>query len=143
MTDPFLLADRLADDTVPLRDLPLCRVLLMNNRLFPWLVLVPRRPGARELHDLAPVDRALLVEEVAAASALVDRLFRPDKVNIGMLGNLVRQLHCHVVGRRTGDAAWPGPVWGGPAEPYDGAERDRLVERLRGAYTDAVPSSAG
>src|SRR4051812_13547803 len=103
MSDPFLLAERLAADTVAVLDLAPCRVLLMDNCLFPWLILVPRRPGLRELHALAPADRARLVEEAAATSALVERLFQTDKVNIGMLGNLVPQLHCHVVGRRTGD----------------------------------------
>lgn len=145
MTPPFVLAPfalngRLAADTVPVADLALCRVLLMDNRLYPWLVLVPRRPDLRELHELAPADRALLVEEAARASALLAAEFATDKVNVGMLGNLVGQLHCHVVGRRQGDPAWPGPVWGGPAERYEAAERDRLAARLRGFF--AGPATA-
>jgi diadenosine tetraphosphate (Ap4A) HIT family hydrolase len=139
----FALAERLAADTVPVADLALCRVLLMDNRLYPWLVLVPMRPDLRELHDLGPADRALLVEEAARASALLAAEFAVDKVNVGMLGNLVPQLHCHVVGRRQGDAAWPGPVWGGPAERYEAGERDRLAARLRGFFAGSAPNGAG
>ncbi len=126
MTD-FALHPRLAADTVPVGDLPLCRVLLMDDARFPWLILVPRRPGLREVHDLPAAERAVLIEEVAAASRALDADARPDKLNVGALGNVVAQLHIHVVARFAADPAWPGPVWGsGPAQPYGpGAARMR------------------
>lgn len=107
----FTLHPRLAADTLAVGDLPLCRVLLMKNAAFPWLILVPRRT-ATEIHQLPPADRAALMEETAAASALLERLTAPDKINVGALGNMVPQLHMHVIARRRTDSAWPGPVWG-------------------------------
>lgn len=133
----FELHPRLAADTVAVADLPLCAVRLMQDANFPWLILVPRVPDMRELHHLTPDDRQQLLEEVVRASAVLERLFRPDKLNIGALGNLVPQLHVHVVARWQTDSAWPGPVWGsGPARPYDPAERDELVARLAAALAE-------
>lgn len=113
-----------------LGDLALSHVRLQADARFPWIVLVPRIAGARELENLAPNDRAALMEEVVRAGAAVrgigQALGRPvEKLNIGQLGNLTPQLHVHIVGRRADDAAWPGPVWGvGTAEAYpEGALR--------------------
>lgn len=131
----FSLNERLRADTRPVIDLGLCRVLLMNNRLWPWLILVPMREGAVEIHRLEEVDQATLMREIAQASRVVERLFAPDKMNVGALGNMVPQLHVHVIGRTRGDPAWPGPVWGsGHAESYEAAEADALVERLAEAF---------
>ncbi|CAO3353793.1 Diadenosine tetraphosphate (Ap4A) hydrolase and other HIT family hydrolases [Azospirillum palustre] len=123
-------------------DLELCRVLLMNNRLWPWLILVPMRAGAVEIHRLAEEDQATLMREIAQASRAVERLFAPDKMNVGALGNMVPQLHVHVIGRTRGDPAWPGPVWGaGHAEPYEPAEAAALAQRLADALlADALPT---
>lgn len=135
----FSLNERLQADTRPVTDLGLCRVLLMNNRLWPWLILVPMREGAVEIHRLKEVDQLTLIQEIALASRVVERLFAPDKMNVGALGNMVPQLHIHVIGRMRGDPAWPGPVWGsGHAEPYEPAEAAALVDRLAEALrTDA------
>ncbi len=131
---PFSLHPRLAADTLAVGWFPLCRVLLMDDRTLPWLVLVPEREGARELTDLSPSDRARLVEEAAAASGALGQAFAPDKINLGALGNLVPQLHLHVVGRFSSDRAWPGPVWGAPGgEPYRGEEGEKAVAKLREA----------
>lgn len=131
----FSLNERLRADTRPVIDLGLCRVLLMNNRLWPWLILVPMREGAVEIHRLEEGDQATLMQEIAQASRVVERLFAPDKMNVGALGNMVPQLHVHVIGRTRGDPAWPGPVWGaGHAESYEAAEADALVERLAEAF---------
>src|SRR6185369_2129562 len=108
---PFSLHPTLARDTVEVARLPLCRVLLMNDRRFPWLILVPEREDAREIVDLAPADRAVLIEKIAQASAALHSLFQPDKLNVGALGNVVPQLHVHVIARFATDPAWPGPVW--------------------------------
>lgn len=120
---PFALHPTLARDTVEVARLPLSRALLMNDRRFPWLILVPERDSVRDLDELPPADRALLVEEIAQASGALRQLCRPDKLNVGALGNIVPQLHVHVVARFRTDAAWPGPVWGsGAAEPYEESE---------------------
>lgn len=131
----FDLHPTLARDTVEIARLPLCRVLLMNDRRFPWVILVPEREGAREIHELLPEDRALLIEEIARAGETLQRLFEPDKLNVGALGNIVPQLHIHVVARTAGDAAWPGPVWGsGASVPYGEDELEAVRERLASAF---------
>jgi diadenosine tetraphosphate (Ap4A) HIT family hydrolase len=124
----FTLHPRLEADTVMVADWALSRIRLMNDRRFPWLVLVPRRDGLVEWHDMEPGDRLVLSEELARASAVLKKIGKADKINIGALGNIVPQLHIHVVARTQGDPAWPGPVWGhSPAEPYAAAA---LAERL-------------
>ncbi len=100
----------------------------MNDARFPWLILVPRRNDLSELIDLDASDRATLMEEIAAVSAVLKSRPGVDKINIGALGNIVRQLHVHVVARSVGDAAWPGPVWGaGAAVRYDALRTQRAL----------------
>lgn len=135
MAPMFRLHPRLDQDTAPIADLALCRLRLMNDARYPWLILVPAKPDLRELHDLAASDRSLLMDEICQASQALERLFQPDKINVGALGNLVPQLHIHVIARRSGDPAWPGPVWGhGEASPYTPEAltglRDRLLKSL-------------
>ena len=131
----FELDSRLEADTLPLGRLNLCRILLMNDARFPWLILVPERAGMAELTDLAEADQAQLWREILAANDVLKALFGPDKLNTGALGNRVRQLHIHVIARFQSDAAWPGPVWGqGEAAPYPphmaGALMDRIIAAL-------------
>jgi diadenosine tetraphosphate (Ap4A) HIT family hydrolase len=129
--DRFVLHERLAADTAPLADWALSRVLVMNDARFAWLVLVPRRAGLGELHDLTHAEALVLIEELKRASAALKRVTGAAKINIGALGNLVPQLHIHVVARNPGDAAWPGPVWGhGKPVPYAAAARQDLLDRL-------------
>lgn len=131
---PFTLHERLANDCVPVGDLPLCCVLLMNDCRFPWAIVVPRRAGAAEIHDLPPADRATLIDEVAHVSAALKKVAGAEKMNIGALGNIVRQLHVHVVGRTEGDDAWPGPVWGaGERIPYPAGAAAACAAELRKA----------
>lgn len=133
---PFELHPILASDTIEITRLPLCRVLLMKDRRFPWLILVPERQEVREIQDLPPADRAELIEEITRASEVLTDLFRPDKINVGALGNLVPQLHMHVVARTTTDPAWPGPVWGsGPPLPYEPKDLAAFRVRLRRRFT--------
>jgi diadenosine tetraphosphate (Ap4A) HIT family hydrolase len=108
----FTLDSRLAADTVPVGDLPLCTILLMNDARFPWLILVPRREGVSEVTDLSDEDARALMDEIRIATRVMLNLAKPDKVNVGALGNVVSQLHVHVVGRFLSDPAWPSPVWG-------------------------------
>jgi len=132
----FELHPRLAADTQPVRALGLSRLLLMNDRRFPWVILVPERTGVREIHELSQGDRAVLMEEIARTGTALQELFSPDKINVGAIGNIVPQLHVHVVARQVGDAAWPGPVWGhGAPEPY-AADRLRETVRRIGAALD-------
>lgn len=128
----FSLHLQLAADTVPVGDLPLCRVLLSKDANYPWLILVPRRPGIVELIDLAPADRAALSSEIDAVSRALKTITECEKLNVAALGNVVPQLHVHVIGRRHSDAAWPKPVWGAaPAIPYDARLRDGFVTALQ------------
>ena len=128
----FALDERLAKDTFVVGDMPLCRVLLMNNSRWPWLILVPRREGAVELTDLAEADRALLIEEAASAADFLKAHTGALKINLGALGNIVRQLHLHIVAREPGDPAWPGPVWGhGAATRYDETKARALIEAAK------------
>lgn len=107
-----------------LGDLPLCQVRLQLDARYPWIVLIPRGAGLREIEDLSAADRVRLTEEIVRAGAAVRAVgaalgLPVDKLNVGALGNVTPQLHVHVVGRRVGDPAWPGPVWGhGPAETF-------------------------
>jgi diadenosine tetraphosphate (Ap4A) HIT family hydrolase len=131
---PFLLDPRLDADTIPLGRLSLSRVLLMNDARYPWLILVPERPGLAEIIDLGEPDRRTLMDEVAAASQALKALYGPDKLNVGALGNRVRQLHVHVLARFESDAAWPGPVWGvGEAQPYPPHMAGVMADRIRAA----------
>lgn len=121
-THPFTLHPRLAADTHAMGDLPLCRVLLMNDKRFPWLILVPRRAHLHEITDLREEDRPLLFGEIAQISGVLRKICAPDRINVAAIGNIVDQLHVHVVARTTSDAAWPGTVWGhAGAKPYDQA----------------------
>ena len=130
----FALHPRLEAHTVFLADWALSRVLLMDDARFPWLVLVPRRANIMELHELTHAERMVLIEEIARAARGLKALTGAAKINVGALGNLVPQLHVHVVGRKPEDAAWPRPVWGhGAAEPYATEAGDALMASLRTA----------
>ena len=127
----FVLHPRLEADTAFVADWPLSRVLAMRDARYPWIVLVPRVAGAVEIFDLGREERAALVEEIARASEGLKRIAGASKINIGALGNLVPQLHVHIVARGSGDAAWPGPVWGqGTAEPHAPGALEAFVAEL-------------
>lgn len=131
----FKLDSRLEADSLFLIDLPLSQVRLMNNARYPWLVLIPRQDGLREITDLAAADRHILLDEISHASETLQRLTGAHKMNIAALGNIVAQLHIHVIARFAEDAAWPAPVWGSGGEAYTPAEAGNLTTRLR----DALP----
>ena len=128
----FALDPQLERDTAMVGDLPLSRVLLMNDAGFPWLIAVPRHAGAVEIFDLGTAERAQLMGELALLAQLLKDLTGCDKINIAAIGNVVSQLHVHIVARRRDDPLWPRPVWGAqPPRPYEAAERDRLIEAIR------------
>jgi len=131
---PFALDPRLEADSLPVTDLSLSAVRLMRDANYPWLILVPRRPAAAELLDLAPEDRHLLMDEICRVSHALRSAVQCDKLNIGALGNIVRQLHVHVVARRRTDPAWPGPIWGAaPRRPYAPGEEEAFATVLAAA----------
>lgn len=130
----YALHPQLAADTHPLATLALCELRLMDDANYPWLVLVPRLADARELIDLDAAQRRQLSDEIDLASRLLRDVFRPFKLNVAALGNLVPQLHVHVIGRYEDDPAWPAPVWGRvAARPYEPEALVERITRLRGA----------
>ena len=132
MTGTFEVDPRVMVTTLPLGETELCLVRLVNDSRYPWLVLVPRRPGIVELFDLSSDERHALVDLASDIAAGMAAAFDAEKVNIGSLGNRVRQFHLHIVVRRSTDAAWPDAVWNDtPAVPYDQIEADAVLVRLR------------
>lgn len=129
----FALHPQLAADTHRVGEWPLCRLLLMNNAHFPWLILVPQRTALRELFELAPGDYAIAMQEIRLASEKLAAHTGAHKMNIGALGNMVPQLHIHVIARFEQDAAWPNPVWnsGVVPRPYTAAEAQKKTAELR------------
>ena len=114
----FTLHPRLIRATTPVCDLALCRVLLIDAKDYPWLLLVPRRDAIEEVYQLTQADRTLLIEEIATASAVIRALFNPFRINIADIGNLAEQLHIHIVGRQKDDPVWPAVVWSRPYDPW-------------------------
>ncbi len=130
----FELDARLDRDSEPVLWLGLCELRAMNDRRWPWLMLVPQRPGAIEIHDLTPLDQAMLTFETNLVAQALKKASGCLKINSGALGNIVRQLHVHVVGRNEGDPGWPGPVWGhGMREPYRREDLHRFIDTVRSA----------
>ena len=138
MSSSFALDPRLDAETIPVGDLGLSTVRLMNDSRFPWLLLVPRRPDMSELTDLDREDAASLTDEVRLAVRVMGELSQPDKVNVASLGNVISQLHVHVIGRFRSDPAWAGVVWGsGVAIPYPHHAAAALVERAAALFAAA------
>lgn len=132
----FELNAQLKADTLFVRSLAICELLLMNDSRFPWCVLVPRFENARELHRLSPADRIQVSEEIFQVATVLEELTQAHKMNVAALGNQVPQLHIHIIARKTNDPAWPRPVWGtGSAIPYEINDGQRLVQVLQGAVS--------
>ena len=132
MSDTWSLHPQLDRDTASLGDLPLSRVLVINDANFPWLLLVPRRPDIVEVIDLNEVEQAQLMTEITRVSRALREVTQCHKLNVAALGNAVPQLHVHLIARFRNDAAWPKPVWGAaPPRPYDREELHNLATPLR------------
>lgn len=126
------LHPQLGHDSIDIGDLPLSRVLLIKDANYPWLLLVPRRLAVIELIDLDEVEQAQLMTEIGRTARALKAVTACDKLNIAALGNVVPQLHVHIIARRRTDAAWPKPVWGAaPAIAHDAAELERFIGALR------------
>ncbi len=133
----FALDSRLQQDCLVIGDFPLCRLLLMNDAHYPWFILVPRREEVSELFQLDAADQRTLWQEATFLAETLKDSFGADKMNVATLGNMVSQLHMHVIVRRRDDAAWPAPVWGKlPAQPYSEEQVAAIKARLRLVLTD-------
>ena len=131
--DPFDLDPRLAQDSDLVARLDLCQLRLSKDARWPWFILIPERPGITETFELTADEQATLSEEVNRIAAALKALTGATKINVGALGNIVRQLHVHVIARHEGDANWPGPVWGfGTAEGRDDEARAKLISQMLG-----------
>lgn len=135
----FVLNPRLVAATFPVGDLPLCRILLINDHRYPWVLMVPRRDDLREIVDLGPDDRAVFIEELAAVSTVLRDGFNAHGLNVADIGNKAPQLHVHVVVRQTDDPAWPSVVWSQAMEPYP----DRpAADRVRSVIIEGLSAQA-
>jgi diadenosine tetraphosphate (Ap4A) HIT family hydrolase len=131
-SEPWSLHPQLARDTIAIGDLALSRLLVVNDANWPWLLLVPRRPGVSEIIDLDEVERAQLMTEIARVASALKEVTSCDKLNVAALGNVVPQLHVHVIARRSGDAGWPKPIWGSaPPLPHDARELERFTTAIK------------
>jgi diadenosine tetraphosphate (Ap4A) HIT family hydrolase len=128
----WTLHSQLKKDTIDIGDLPLSKVLVIKDANYPWLLLAPRRPDVVEIIDLAEVEQAQLMTEISRVARALKEVTRCDKLNIAALGNVVPQLHVHIIARRAGDAAWPRPVWGVMQPlPHDPEEVQTFISTLR------------
>ncbi|EKM97015.1 histidine triad family protein [Stutzerimonas degradans] len=133
----FILDSHLEQDTLPIGDFPLCRLLLMNDAQYPWFILVPRREAVSELFQLDAADQQQLWRETTAFAEIVKDSFGADKMNVATLGNVVSQLHMHVIARSRDDAAWPAPVWGKhQPKPYTQDQAAAIRARLKTVLAD-------
>ena len=131
MLHAFDLDPRLQESTFELLDWPLCKVLLKNNADYPWFILVPRKPHLTDISQCVKSDRYQLMDEINELSLVVDELFKPDKINIGSLGNIVSQLHIHVVARFRTDPLWPQGIWQQAAKDKFYEEPLGVIERIK------------
>ena len=131
----FTLDQRLENDSVVIGDLTLCQLRLHKNGAFPWVMLIPKRDNIVEILDLTDDDQDILWNEIIFVSTIMKKLFKPTKLNVANLGNIVPQLHVHVVARYSDDKAWPGPIWNsGVKRDYELDEAEALIKQLKAAF---------
>lgn len=137
MSDDFFLHPQLEADSLPVLDLPLLHLRLINDSQYPWLIGIPRRPQLREIDELEPADQALFLQETLAVMRVIRQIFNPHKINVAALGNQVPQLHLHYIARYSDDPAWPKPVWGlHPAQSYIPARAEQRIKDIRLAFDE-------
>lgn len=129
--EDFYLDAAFSKEEFKIMDLKLCTLILNDNKLFPWVILVPRRNGVKEIIDLNRDDQHLLMDEIALISNLMKKIFQPKKLNIAAFGNIVPQLHIHIIARFEEDKAWPNSVFGGEVKPYEMFERDLIIRKIK------------
>ena len=133
----FILSKRIEADSAFITDLDLCQVRLINNVTFPWVILVPRQNDIKETIDLSAEDQQQLMVEIATMSKVMKAIYSPDKLNIAALGNMVPQLHVHVIARFKGDEAWPAPIWGKGGDHYDDKVMESTINKIKEALDNA------
>lgn len=131
----FMLHPQLEADSTFICKLKLCQMRLMDNALFPWVILIPEQSNLVEITDLTGTDYAVLSQEIYTVTGKLKSLFRADKMNVATLGNQVPQLHIHIIARVKGDEAWPAPVWGKGTKPYGQQEKTAIIAKLAGVLT--------
>jgi diadenosine tetraphosphate (Ap4A) HIT family hydrolase len=131
MTIEFKLDERLKNDGQVIADLTLCCVILVDNANFPWIILIPKQNNLKEIIDLNQNDQIILMKEISYISKLVKELFHPDKLNIAALGNIVEQLHVHIIARFKNDISWPNPVFGKDKKNYNSNEYLAIINKLK------------
>ena len=131
MTNIFHLDQRLSDDACESLDLSLSKLLLVNNSLFPWVILVPKQNNLKELIDLSEKDRIILMDEISLISEAMKKIFSPDKLNVAALGNIVEQLHIHIIARYKNDPAWPNPTFGFAKQKYSQERQKEIINQLQ------------
>lgn len=131
MSIDFKLDERLKNDGQVIADLTLCSVIFVDNANFPWIILVPKQNNLKEVIDLNQNDQMILMKEISYISKLVKELFQPDKLNIAALGNIVEQLHVHIIARFKNDIAWPNPVFGKEKTSYSNDEYMAIINKLK------------
>ena len=132
----FILNPVLANDCIQITNLCLSKMLLMNDRRYPWLILVPRRTAITEIHHLPIKDQQILFNEITEVAKFLEEEFRSTKINIGAIGNIVPQLHVHLVCRKSDDAAWPNPVWGHSSPiNYKNSEAIQIIKKIKRKFT--------
>jgi len=131
----MVIDPRLEGDSFEVAHLDLCQVRLHKNAAFPWLILIPNRPGITEIIDLGPSDQVLLMREIDQTSRVLKSLTSAHKINVASLGNVVPQLHIHVVARYNTDPLWPDPIWGrGVHKDYDSNELHHFLSALKSHF---------
>lgn len=130
MTDAFTLHPNLQKKDF-VCDLTLCRVLFENNKNYPWIFLVPRKNGVKNMLNLTTDERLQLMREIETAERAMANLFNPTQTNVAMIGNMTPQLHVHVICRHAGDPAWPGTVWGEKSIPYPDIEKQDMIQKIK------------
>jgi diadenosine tetraphosphate (Ap4A) HIT family hydrolase len=144
LTVSALLDPRIESDSTFIVNLDLCEVRLNHNAAFPWILLIPKEKGISEIIDLAPSNQPLLMSEIVLASQVMQRLFQPTKLNIASLGNIVPQLHVHIVGRYDTDKAWPHPIWNsGINIAYDPHAKRARIAQLKDGFLNLKHPKAG
>lgn len=133
----FELHPQLERDTFFIEDLPVSRLVLMNDLRFPWLILIPRLPNLREITDLSPTDYTKVMNEIRQAAEVVYKAFKPFKLNTAALGNMVPQLHFHVIARYENDSAWPNPIWSSKQaiDGYTSDKRNEIIQLVKSHLT--------
>ncbi len=131
MTSDFILDQRLKNDGEIIGELDLCKIILVNNAYFPWLILVPKRNYLKEIIDLADQERIILMEEISYISSIMQDIFKPDKLNVAALGYIVEQLHIHIIARFKDDKAWPAPLFGKDKTTYKDSDYIALSSKIR------------